>query len=266
MRLLSYASFLLLVSGLAACGNAETDTPPELGAPVMTSSAQVGASAEVELPDPIHGGSVVVVDSHPVEVVVAKNGVVQAYPFGDGIDIESSVVARVSTPAGVQPVTLVWNPEVECFVGRIESRPVAGPVVLEVSGEGRVYEARAPHVVLAPPSTIVVSPTPAVVVEAPRPAVVAPAPEVVVEQPAGVVVAAPPPVVVAAPRVHVRAPAPPSVHVELGAPVYVEGRHVHGKVKRGKIKHRRVMHGKVKRMKVKRMKVKGHGRGHGRWH
>lgn len=227
----------IAVAALLDCGGAEEETTPVV-AEEPTVVVQPPGSIE-----PAHGGTLVAVGQHPVEVVANRGGEVRAYVRSSEPPPPERVRMTVRVPdqqGQRHPVVLVWNPAENAYVGRarrVQIAPGAIDVAMVVGGER--YEASAPSYVIveaaprpAAVEVVEVEEEPEVVVERPgRPVVVVerpqpPRPVVVVERPAPVVV--------------VERPRPrPVVVVQPARPgVVVVERH-------GKFKHR------------------GRGRGHG---
>jgi hypothetical protein len=239
---------VLAVAAIAAlldCGGEDVETTPIVAADEPTAQVVVQAPGPIE---PAHGGTIVAVGEHPVEILANRGGEVRAYMRSPEPPPPERVRMTVRVPdeqGQRHPVLLVWNPAEAAYVGRarrVQIAPGAIDVALVV-GDAR-YEASSPTYVIidaAPrpaqvevvevqdePNVVVVErpSRPVVVVERPQP------PVVVVERPR-------PPVVV------VERPRPPVVVVQPPRPgvVVVE--------RRGKFKHRGRGHGRHGHVRIR---------------
>ncbi|MFW5877103.1 MAG: hypothetical protein ACOCXM_10235, partial [Myxococcota bacterium] len=145
---------LVASTGLRVCGaeEEEADAPPP--PPEVSAAGDVDIAAELK--EPRHGGEIVVVDDHVVEVVPTAEGEVYAYVAGhDGVvpppdDVQVTVNVPVEA-GGVRPVRLEWNPEVLRFEGRVQgATPAPGPAEVLLVSDGRPRRARAPRMVVVP--------------------------------------------------------------------------------------------------------------------
>lgn len=144
---------LVASSGLRVCGaEEEEDAPPP--PPQVSAAADVDIAAELK--EPRHGGEIVVVEDHVVEVVPTAEGEVYAYVAAhDGVvpppdDVQLTVNVHVES-GGVRPVRLEWNPDVLRFEGRVRgATPAPGPAEVLLVTDGRPRRARARHVVVVP--------------------------------------------------------------------------------------------------------------------
>ncbi|MBX3275536.1 MAG: hypothetical protein KF729_35075 [Sandaracinaceae bacterium] len=207
---------------LPSCGEeAEASIPPAGGEALL---ADVGADPDYAPPPPgvvaSHGGAVVSVGPHPVEVVARPSGEVEAYFVGAspprGADAIISV--RLPTDAGVRPVMLTWDPERRAHRGTLHGASlVDGPVAVRVVVGGQPYRGVAPGLGARGPAVAVLAPArPEIVASAPRPGVIVEAPP----QPQVIVEAPPQPQVIveAPPRPDVIVEAPPRPEIVVDAP------------------------------------------------
>ncbi|MFW6067263.1 MAG: hypothetical protein ACOC97_02915 [Myxococcota bacterium] len=156
MRTLLIAA-LVAGTGLRVCGAEEEDAAPP---PPPEVSAAAEAEIVPELREPRHGGEIVVVQDHVVEVVPTAEGEVYAYLAAhDGVvpppdDVQLTVNVQVKS-GGARPVRLDWNPAVRRFEGRVEgTAPAPGPVDVLLVVDGRPRRARARRVVVVPRAEI----------------------------------------------------------------------------------------------------------------
>ncbi len=201
-----------------------------------------------------HGGRIVSVGAHPVEVVANDGGEVRAYIRSDEPPPPERVrmTVRVPDASGEQhPVLLVWNPHEGAYVGRARRVQIApGPIAVQMHVGRERFEATAPsYVIVAGPARPQVEVVQDIEPEDPSEVVFVdePPPQVVVERPAPAVVVTPP----SRPTVVVQRPSRPTVIVERPQPVVVVPAHrpvIVVEERHGKFKHR------------------GRGRGHGRGH
>jgi len=128
------------------------DSEEEAEAPPSAESAPTTVAIEAELPtieataavaQPQHGGTVVVVQDHAVEVVAQPSGEIAAYVVnieGHAPPPPSTVVmVNIHANDGVaRPVALTWNAELGFYAGRLEAvTPAPGPVEVTLVVEGR---------------------------------------------------------------------------------------------------------------------------------
>lgn len=221
-----------------------------------------------------HGGVVVPLETHAVEVVARSDGDVEAWVVdAEAVAVPSQNLVVVVPGPAPQEVTLAWDPGSASYKGRAPEPVVEGAVEVRLVIDGAPRIARADHIIIAAPAAPVVvaappSVTATVEVAAPRPSVRVEAPrgpEVVVVEPARptVVVAPPMPpgVVVVGPRaptVVVAPPRPPSVVVVPPRPPGVVVVPPHPPGVRVEVEHGHHGHGRGHDI--------GRGRGHDRHH
>ncbi|UJR82860.1 hypothetical protein [Sandaracinus amylolyticus] len=200
---LSMAFFALM----KLCGSSEQPTPP------------VGAAATGALTVTAQHGGVMVAASDDawIELVTKQDGQVEAYVVdatGAPMPHAQAQVTAVQVQGSdgrPHDVALAWDEGQRRYAGRVEVTPVAAPAEVQLVVRGQPRRARAPQVILVPPTP----PSATVVVGAPQP----PRATVVVERPqppqATVVVQAPQP---PSATVVVQPPQPPHATVVLQAP------------------------------------------------
>lgn len=170
---------------LQLCGS-----EPEAAVPAPSPSAAAPSSFTLSAS---HGGTVVQVEDHWVEVVTKDSGEVEAYVVdAQGAPAPSAETTVVVEVPGVDqhphPATLVWDADQARYRGRIEVTPAPGPAEVRLVVRGRPRHARAHRLIVveAPRhERVVVAPRPgAVVVHPPTPSVVVvrPTPTVVIEE------------------------------------------------------------------------------------
>lgn len=124
------------------------------------------ASAAPVVVVPARGGTLVDVGPAKAEVVVATSGVVQVIPAFPTVEAAAAIPATATVDADIaieggatDTVSLAWNPALFVYEGRVAAgRTVArGATVVRVVNAGARVEARAPTVVLLPPSALVVA-------------------------------------------------------------------------------------------------------------
>ena len=119
MRTLSLSLFALL----AACGAEETGDVPELatGSGTAAVALEADVEADVEAAAATHGGTVVAVGAHHVEVVAHDEGVIDAFLLGEAPPVaETQITVSVSGDDGeVYPVLLTWHPSEGRYQGRM---------------------------------------------------------------------------------------------------------------------------------------------------
>src|SRR5262249_3712118 len=144
---------------------------------------------------PIHGGTVVPVGQHPVEVVANSRGEVRAYVRSPHPPVPQDTRMMVHVPdaqGARHQVRLVWGPSGGAYVGRARRVEIApGPLDVSMVVDGERYAASAPSYVIVqapplPPEEVVEVPDEEpVLVQRPQPTVVVqrPQPQIVVERP-----------------------------------------------------------------------------------
>lgn len=142
--------FLVLPIFLIACGD---ETPPETVTETPQTVPAVGApSAGIAK----HGGSVVRVGTHPVEVVTHASGEVYAYVESDVPSPEDDPMrVEVSVLGGRRPLDLSWNARRRRYEGRlVRETIIAGPVNVTYVIEGIPLVAIIPVCIVAPAITV----------------------------------------------------------------------------------------------------------------
>jgi hypothetical protein len=192
------------------------------GTAAAEEAAPVAAPA---LPEPMHGGTVLLVGEQPIEIVADEAGKIDAYYLATPPDApqEAQVTAYVPDSEGqARPVVLTWDPDGARYTGFLRgAHLVPGPLEIVYVLRGVTSRATAPTFVLVQPAVEAVeaaagaSAAAARAVTARTPS--APAVEVNVQPPSSPTVvvntpAPPPPPVVVAP------PAPPRPHVVVQPP------------------------------------------------
>jgi hypothetical protein len=254
-------STIVLAAALIQCGSEEQTTP------VTAEPAEV---VRVESPAPVlapaHGGTVMRLGAHPVEVVGTNGGEVRAYVRSSQAPQPDRVRLTASIPdarGARRPVVLVWNPRAGYYAGRVRGAPLAaGPIDMTMVVGSERFEASSPTyvIVTAPqaphvrevqvveraddPEVVMVEESrDTVLVERPRPTIVVqrPQPTIVVERPRPtIVVERPRPTIVVErprPTIVVERPRPQVVVVPQRPDVIVV------EERRGKFKHRGRGHG-----------------------
>lgn len=160
MRTLSLSLFALL----AACGAEETGDVPELatGSGTAAVALEADVEADVEAAAATHGGTVVAVGAHHVEVVAHDEGVIDAFLLGEAPPVaETQITVSVSGDDGeVHPVLLTWHPSEGRYQGRMHhAQPIPGPVEVAVTIAGERAEGRAPRLLVLAPEAVEAAPT-----------------------------------------------------------------------------------------------------------
>ena len=160
MRTLSLSLFALL----AACGAEETGDVPELatGSGTAAVALEADVEADVEAAAATHGGTVVAVGAHHVEVVAHDEGVIDAFLLGEAPPVaETQITVSVSGDDGeVHPVLLTWHPSEGRYQGRMHhAQPIPGPVEVAVTIAGERAEGRAPRLLVLAPAAVEAAPT-----------------------------------------------------------------------------------------------------------
>ncbi|MEQ9082066.1 MAG: hypothetical protein RLP09_49840, partial [Sandaracinaceae bacterium] len=160
MRTLSLSLFALL----AACGAEETGDVPELatGSGTAAVALEADVEADVEAAAATHGGTVVAVGAHHVEVVAHDEGVIDAFLLGEAPPVaETQITVSVSGDDGeVHPVLLTWHPSEGRYQGRMHhAQPIPGPVEVAETIAGERAEGRAPRLLVLAPEAVEAPPT-----------------------------------------------------------------------------------------------------------
>ncbi|MEC7524381.1 MAG: hypothetical protein VYE22_31155 [Myxococcota bacterium] len=145
---------LTLALLLTACGGDDDDAVPEMATGTASVAVEAEGTAEVDAPAAPHGGRVVSVGAHAVEVVAHDDGVIDAFVLGDAPEpAQVQLTVSVSGDDGeVHPVLLTWHPSEGRYQGRMHhAQPIPGPVEIAMTVSGERAEGRAPRLlVLAP--------------------------------------------------------------------------------------------------------------------
>jgi hypothetical protein len=217
----------VLASTFRLCGGEDDDVPNAASAPTATMEATIEEARE-----PAHGGVVVPVEDHQVEVVVSGDGAISAYMFdagGQPVDIDAQVMIYVPIEGGTKrPVMLAWNRRAHVFEGRLHGvAPAPGALEVGIYVEGRPM--RSAPMEMRPVVVRVEAGAPTADV-----AVVAPAPR----GSAGV-------------EVHVGVPPPPTLQVNVEAGVSAGG---------GVVVSSHRHHPRVSKRRAPQGKARGHRR------
>lgn len=151
------------LASMRVCG--QNDPPPPVavaGPPAVTVEAKAGGG---------HGGQVVPVGEHEVEVLMGEDGTVQAWV----IDAEREAVPNARLEVNVQvdgrprPAVLLWDAEAHVYRGRVVgvTHVTPGPVQVALILHGRPHRVYVPGFTFRPTAFIAVHHE----VEVPRPSV-----------------------------------------------------------------------------------------------
>jgi len=160
--LLVSLSILLAAVSMRLCGSDEEadEEPPIVADPPETVGARGSVTVDAR---PAHGGTVVVAEGNPVEVVPHASGEIYAYaPAGAArpARVDVRVPVRGGSPRTVQ---LAWRERSHRFEGRVTGVVIVpGPLAVFVTIGGRVVDARADTFVVLPAIVIVQQPVPVI--------------------------------------------------------------------------------------------------------
>lgn len=229
------AVFLALTStmNVRVCSSEDEAPPP----PPVSAAGTIEAEVVVDVPEPVHGGTVVAADDYYVELLAVPSGEVHAWVLEvEGHPPpppEAELTVYMNAHDGRRhPVVLSWDADVTVYRGHlVDVEPAPGPFMVEVVVDGHVHRGHHEHyVVLSPPRAelhletwgprahvrhVARGPRGHVEVRGPRP-----------RGRVDVRVEAPPPPHV---QVELNVPRPPSFGVRVDGHAHVEG---HGHVER----------------------------------
>ncbi|MCA9605346.1 MAG: hypothetical protein KC619_07115 [Myxococcales bacterium] len=157
---------LLAALLLGSCGGeSEGATPSEPATSTASTEEPAPTAPAVDAPPPAHGGTVVAVGPHFLEVVAQGDGVVVAWVHERSAPLPagSRVTVRVTADDGGQhPVLLVWDPAASSYRGRLyRVGAIPGPIrVTLATGDTTLVGEASTVVVTSPPEEVARPATP----------------------------------------------------------------------------------------------------------
>lgn len=147
---------ILVALMLAGCGDEAASVPaPEPPATTATDQAIPTPSPDPARPASAHGGTVVTVGPHLLEILAQGDGLVVAYvhegsaPLSPGAHV---TVRLTGDDGGQHPVLLVWDPAEASYRGRLyRVAAIPGPIRVTVVDGGATHEGEASTVVVTSP-------------------------------------------------------------------------------------------------------------------
>jgi len=142
----------------AACGGAEEEAHEEVALEPAVDTDAVESPEEADEPTLLaasHGGTVVAVGAHFLEVLVRRDGTIglvtrnEAFPAASEVQLTTTITGADGEP---HSVLLTWDPAPERYRGRMRSAlPIPGAIEVKLVHGTQTYRGSSPTVVVSAP-------------------------------------------------------------------------------------------------------------------